>query len=458
MSMGTLAQVAIDTGGELHGADHDYAAVSTDTRTLGPGDLFFALRGENFDANNFVADAFARGAAGAVVEQKAEVSLAQVQVKDSQSALGAIAREWRQKFALPLIGITGSNGKTTVKELTAAILRAAFPAAEGQGVLATQGNLNNEIGLPLTLLKLRAHHQAAVIEMGASQPGDIATLTAIAQPNIVVISNAARAHLLGFGGIADVAATKGELLDELDQSATAVLNHDDQFYSQWASRAGNVRVLSFGETSAADFYAENIRVISIDGDIGFDFDLHTPSGSVDVSLPLAGQHNIKNALAATAVAMTAGADLEAVKKGLASSRNVSGRLRAITLASGAVIYDDTYNANPDSVLAAIAFVQSLDGEVWLVLGDMGELGADAEALHFNVGEQARKSGVQGLLCVGELSKATASGFGEDAQWFATTDELHAVLSPKLKAGLNVLVKASRFVALDRLVRQLESGA
>lgn len=454
MSMGTLSQAALDTGGHLHGADRSYADISTDTRTLAPGDLFFALRGDRYNASSFINEALEKGAAGAVVEQVSTVDLSQVEVDDSRRALGVVAHQWRHRFNIPVIGITGSNGKTTIKELTAAILRAAFPASNDDAILATEGNLNNEIGLPLTLLRLRDQHRAAVVEMGASQQGDIAQLGAIADHNIAVISNAARAHLQGFGSVAEVAATKGEILDNLGVTATAVLNHNDRFFSQWVQRAAPAIVQSFGDSPQADFHAENIHLVTKDGQTGFEFELVSPLGSIAVWLPLAGQHNVLNALAAAAAAVAAGADLKAVQAGLANSHNVPGRLRAINLACGAVIYDDSYNANPDSVSAAINFLQTLHGESLLVLGDMGELGSDAEKLHTGVGELARQSGVQLLFCVGELSRSTAQGFGDRARWFASLNDLQEALVPELQSGRNVLIKASRFMGLDQLVRNI----
>ena len=456
--MGTLAQVADVTGGQLFGTDQGFSAVSTDTRTLNPGDLFFALKGERFDASDFVATALQRGAAGAVVEKLAPVELSQVEVENSLHALGTVAREWRNEFAIPLIGITGSNGKTTIKELTAAIMRAAFPAPDASSVLATQGNFNNEIGLPLTLFQLRTSHKAAVIEMGASKKGDIAILAAIALPQVAVISNAARAHLEGFGSVADVAATKGEILDGLDAEGTAVLNHGDAFFAEWSQRAIPAQVTSFGESPLADFHAKDITTVNRDGTVGFEFDLVCPLGTTRMYLPLAGQHNVLNALAAAAAATAAGADLHAVRVGLAHCANVPGRLRTIALTSGATIFDDSYNANPDSVAAAIRFLASLDGANVLVLGDMGELGPDAEDLHRDIGVLAHEQGVEALYCIGELGRAMAEGFGRQAQWFADQDALFAALKSELQPGRNVLIKASRFMALDQLVKRLETAS
>ena len=455
MSMGTLAEVARDTEGQLHGADHSFESVSTDTRTIGPGQLFFALRGERYDARDFVVDAAERGAAGAVVEKLAEVDLSQIEVGDSRLALGALARKWREHFDIPVIGITGSNGKTTVKELTASIMRAAWAEAGDDVVLATQGNLNNDIGLPLTLLRLRVYHRAAVVEMGANHPGDIAVLADIAEVNVAVITNAARAHLEGFGSIEDVAKTKGELLDSLSADHSAVLNCDDRFFRQWVKRSGPARLSSFGLSADADYRAENVR--TADGDSGFVFDMISPGGRIDIRLPLVGRHNVLNSLAAAAAAMAAGATLEQVRSGLAAGCNVSGRLRPFRASSGAVIYDDSYNANPDSVSAAIAFLEDLPGEPWLVLGDMGELGPDSAALHRGMGELARDAGIRRLFCTGEMSRETAAGFGSGAHWFESLDELSDALRPELAQGRNVLIKGSRFMGLDQLVREIEQS-
>ncbi|MEC9375871.1 MAG: UDP-N-acetylmuramoyl-tripeptide--D-alanyl-D-alanine ligase [Pseudomonadota bacterium] len=453
--MGTLSQVAKDTGGRLYGKDQNYLAVSTDTRTINPGDLFLALSGEKYDANNFISDALDRGAVGAIVQKKLPIAISQVQVSDSRKALHKLAQVWRKHFSIPLIGITGSNGKTTIKELSAAILRVSINKGR---VLATIDNQNNEIGLPLTILNLCRDHQAAVIEMGASQIGDIKILAGIALPNIAVISNAARAHLLGFGGIDEVAATKGEILDSIGHEDTAILNQDDPFFSKWFERAGPAKVITFGANADADFYPRKIRNIEIDGHIGFEFELVTPLGSEFIELPLAGKHNVSNAIAASAAAVAAGANLAAIRSGLLSSRNIQGRLRAIPLKDNTVIYDDSYNANPDSVSAAISFLASLQGEAILVLGDMGELGSNAEKLHFDIGRFARKSGIKRLLCIGQLSQSIARGFGESAQWFLSLDELYAAVSIELSSGCNILIKASRFMGLDELVNRIKLEA
>lgn len=458
MSMCTLAQLADFTDGTLVGADTAFSAVSTDTRSLQPGELFVALRGMRYDALSFIDEALHRGAAAAMVERAAAVALPQLVVNDTRQALADFARAWRRKFDIPLIAITGSNGKTTVKELLAAILRAEFAPAGTTAVLATAGNLNNEIGVPLTLLRLRDTHRAAVIEMGASGPGEIAVLADIAAPDVAVITNAARAHLEGFGSLEGVVTAKGELLDVLSAQGTAVLNYDDAAYAAWRSRAGSCRQISFGMQVGADVCPRDIREVTVAGSPAFSFELQTPAGAIAVNLPLAGRQNVGNALAAAAAALAAGATLEAVQQGLAHSRNVAGRMRSFKSVSGALIFDDSYNANPDSVAAAIQSMQTLPGETWLVLGDMGELGSDALALHRATGELAAAAGVQALLCTGELSRATAEGFGPGAHWFPDAASLEAALMSELQPGRKVLIKASRFMGFDRLVQQIEAAA
>lgn len=450
MSMGTLAMVATEVGGQLIGADRAFESVSTDTRSLSPGQLFFALRGERYNATQFVAEAQSRGAVGAVVEQQCDCELPQVQVTDTRQALGVLARSWRTGFKLPVIAVTGSNGKTTVKEMIAAIMRAEHPGAE-DSILATQGNLNNDIGLPLTVLELRAHHRAAVLEMGANHPGEIAALAKMAVPQIGVITNAAPAHLEGLGSIADVAATKGELLDELPESGTAVLNRDDAFFDYWDERRQARTRSTFGLASTADYRAENISDRIKAGEPSLEFTLHCPDGAIDLHIAIAGRHNVVNVLAAAAAAQSAGASIDAIADGLAAVVNVAGRLRPLKSASGITIYDDSYNANPASVRAAIAFLAGVDAPRWLVLGDMGELGKTGPVLHREIGTAAREAGIDRLFCIGALSRATAEAFGPAAEWHETLDDLWGSLQQQLPPRLSILIKGSRFMGLDRLV-------
>ncbi len=454
MSMTTLSDICTVVEGQLHGGDAEFVSVSTDTRTLKEGALFFALRGPHFDAKDFLRQAAERGAAGAVVDQLTDSDLSQIEVRDTRVALGAFAHEWRKRWAKPLIGVTGSNGKTTTKELTAAICSAAFG---DQAVLATEGNLNNDVGLPLTLLELRERHQIAVAEMGANHSGEIAMLSGIAAPNIAVITNVARAHIEGFGSMEAVAEAKGEMLDGLGAGDTAVLNCDDPFFDQWRERASDAQLVSFGMSANADCRAENIQLLIRKGRPNFAFDLLSPAGKTSVMLPLAGRHNIANALAATAAALAAGAKLSHVSAGLAQASSVPGRLRAFRNSSGAMIFDDSYNANPDSVAAAIAALAEYKGEAWLVLGDMGELGDEEVELHQATGRLARESGVDALFCIGELGKEIGAGFGPGARWFESMQELEGALQQELIPGRNVLIKGSRFMGMDRLVQTLEAG-
>lgn len=452
MSMGRLSMVAAAVGGRLVGRDAEFAAVSTDTRSLRPGELFFALRGASNDGSAFLAEAARLGAAGAVVAARQPGGLPQIEVADTRRALGEFARAWRQHFAIPLIGITGSNGKTTVKEMTAAIMRVALGGTVDP-LLVTWGNFNNEIGLPRTLLYLNETHRAAVIEMGAAKRGDIAYLARIACPTVAVVTNAARAHLLGFGSIEEVAATKGEIYDFLPESGTAVVNRDDRFFQAWWERSAGRRRLAFGLHPDADFRASDIVV---SGNIGFT--LHAPEGPVPVRLAMAGAHNVLNALAAAAATQAAGASLAAVATGLASVRNVPGRLRRVPAGSRITLYDDSYNANPASVRAAIAFLGSQAGERWLVLGDMAELGPDSLQMHREMGECARQAGISRLFCAGAHSMATAEAFGANARWFADVPALAAALAAGVQPDTTVLVKGSRSMGMERVVQALAAAA
>lgn len=448
---GRLSMVAAAAGGRLAGEDAPFSGVSTDTRSLRPGELFFALQGAGSDGAAFVAEAARLGAAGAVVAARQPLALPQVEVADTRLALGELARSWRRRFDIPLIGITGSNGKTTVKEMSAAIMRTALGGAIDP-LLVTWGNFNNEIGLPRTLFYLGEAHRAAVIEMGAARPGDIAYLARIACPTVAVVNNATRAHLQGFGSIEAVAATKGEIYDALPASGTAVLNRDDRFFDAWWERSSGRRRLSFGLHPQADFRAGDIRI----GEC-LDFRLHAPDGTVAVRLAMAGSHNVPNALAAAAATHAAGAPLQAIADGLALVRNVSGRLRRVPAAAGLALYDDSYNANPASVRAAIGFLGALAGERWLVLGDMAELGPDSAQMHREIGACAREAGIPRLFCTGSQSREAAEAFGRGARWFAELPALLSALQAELGPGSTVLVKGSRSMGMERVVQALAAA-
>jgi UDP-N-acetylmuramoyl-tripeptide--D-alanyl-D-alanine ligase len=448
-----LATLARVTGGVLHGANAAFGRVLTDSRTIEQGALFVALAGERFDGHDFIADVAMRGAAGAVVSRRLDSSLPQVVVPETLAALSAFALAWRRSFAGPVIGITGSNGKTTVKEMTAAILGQLGPC------LATQGNLNNHIGVPLTLCRLEEAHRYAVIEMGANHVREIAHLAALAEPTVGLVINAGPAHLEGFGGLDGVARGKGEMFEALGPEGTAVINADDRFAAFWhglARRAG--RVITFGMREAADVSAQNIQGLL--GEAGFTtrFDLVAPAGQRRIELALAGDHNVMNALAAAAAAMAAGASLDAVQRGLASMRAVAGRLEVKPALHGARLIDDAYNANPGSLRVGLRALSTVPGERWLVLGEMAELGAEGPQLHAEMGAFARECGVSRLLAVGDGSKPAVETFGPGATWYAGTDDLINDLRAQLRAGLTIYVKGSRVNRLERVTAALASGA
>jgi UDP-N-acetylmuramoyl-tripeptide--D-alanyl-D-alanine ligase len=450
----TLADFARACGGRLHGADAAYTDVVSDSRTLAPQQLFVALKGTSFDGQRFVAAAQAAGAAGAMVETLQPVSLPQIVVADTQAALTRAARAWRADFRGPLVGVAGSNGKTTAKEMTAAILGKAGDC------LATRGNLNNHIGVPLTLLRLTPEHRFAVIEMGANHPGEVAALAALARPSVGVITNAGAEHLEGFGSLEGVARAEGEMVEALPPPATAVINADDEFAPLWRGLT-RARVVSFGLRSAADFSAS--EVLTAVGAAGFhtQFRLTAPQGSAAIELRLGGTHNVANALAAAAAAASAGASLEHIAAGLAEVRAVAGRLQFKRAASGAWLIDDSYNANPSSMRAAIEVLASLDGRKWLVLGEMAELGVFGPQAHAEIGEFARTAGIERLYATGALMAGAVAGFGAGAHWFADTAALSAALSAALtEAGseLRLLVKGSRSNRLERVVDALTGTA
>jgi len=453
MTMANLGWVAATAGGRLVGADVGFDSVSTDTRSIEPGQLFVALRGARHDAAEFVAVAAGRGAAAAVVESPQPLPLPQVVVPDAGRALQDVAAAWRRRFDIPVLGVTGSNGKTTLKEMMSAIMRAHVrqPGDDG-GVLATWGNLNNHVGVPITLLWLRPEHKAAVIEMGASAKKEIALLTRIARPTVGVITNAGPAHLGGFGGtVRDVAEAKGELFAGLDPGTVAVVNRDDSFHDYWRALRGDLRYRSFGLAPDAEFRA--VEIDAANGD-GLRFRLVSPEGEAAIRLPMAGGHNIQNALAAAAATTAAGATLEAVRQGLAGMANVKGRLRAEPGPAGCTIYDDSYNANPGSVAAVIRFLAGLGGQRWFVLGDMGELGPTEIELHREVGLLAARSGLDRFYAVGTLSRHAAEAFGPGAHWAPDVFALAGELRPALAPGVSLLVKGSRSAGLERLVKLL----
>ena len=441
-----LSEVALWTKGVLRGADVEVRGVFTDTRIPRPGGLFIALVGEQYDAHDFVAAAKQAGAAAALVARPADVDLPQVVVADSVLALGDLASTIRAQRPARVVGITGSNGKTTVKTLVASIL-----ALHGK-THVNAGNFNNEIGLPLSLLALPGDADYAVLEMGAGKPGDIAYLAAIARPEIGLINNIAAAHLERMGTLEGIAETKGALYTSLPAHGVAVVNADDAFAPMFANLAGTRRVLRFGLERSAEVRAE-IRAV----DTQSQFVLILPNGRADVVLLLAGRHNVLNALAAAAIAHALDVPIETIKRGLETAPSVAGRLMRHAMPGGWTLIDDSYNANPGSTAAAIATLTAEPGEGWLVLGDMRELGADAPALHAQIGTLARERGIARLYTVGELAAAAANAFGKGAAHFADQTALIGALAGDAHAGVRVLVKGSRGSAMDRVVRALLGG-
>ncbi len=433
-----------------------FDGVATDSRVLGPGQLFVALRGERFDGHDFLAAAASAGAAAALVDARWYADnpappLPVVVVDDSRLALGTLAGAWRARFALPLIGVTGSNGKTTVKEMCSAILRAQAHH-EGFGdesVLATRGNLNNDIGMPLTLLELRDFHRAAVIEMGMNHPGEIAYLSALAQPTVAIVSNAQRAHLQGMGTLEEVAHEKGSIYAGLGSAGVAVINADDAHAGLWRELNAGRDIVTFG----IDQEAEIAGRCTLRG-LGSRVELDTPQGRIEFVLQVPGLHNARNAVGAAAACLAAGATLAAVAEGLAAYVGIQGRLQRRRASSGALVLDDSYNANPDSVRAAIDVLAAMPGHTWLVLGDMGELGETSAQIHDEIGGYAKSKGIDGLFALGEMTAVAVRNFSEGGHHFSSPEALVRALSARLDADSVVLVKGSRFMRMERVADAL----
>lgn len=443
----SLSQIAAAVNGRLVGDDLAMEGVSTDTRAIARGALFIALAGERFDAHDFLDQAVAAGAGGLLVADagKLPAGVSAVVVDDTRLALGRLAAAWRAKFALPVIAVTGSNGKTTTKEMIAAILKAAHGAA----VLSTRGNLNNDIGLPLTLLGLSVAHRAAVIEMGMNHPGEIAYLAPIGAPTVALVTNAQRAHLEGMGDLDEVAREKGSIFSGLPADGVAVINADDAYANLWRSMAGSRPVRSFAIDAAADVVGK-VRQHGLETAI----DLSAPEGEAPITLRLPGRHNARNAVAAAAACLAAGVPMAAVVAGLESFSGVKGRLQRRAGKQGAEILDDTYNANPDSVRAGIDVLASTIGRKLLVLGDMGEIGEACAQYHDEIGGYAKSQGVDLLFALGEATKAAVRNFGDGARHFCHVDKLIAAAEKELGPETTVLVKGSRFMKMERVADAL----
>jgi UDP-N-acetylmuramoyl-tripeptide--D-alanyl-D-alanine ligase len=445
--MMTLGEAAHVLGGTASAPQLRFAAVSTDSRAIGRGELFVALRGERFDGHDFLAMAAARGASGAIVDRRhpGPAPLPAIVVDDTRHALGDLARHWRRRFSPALVAVAGSNGKTTVKEMLAAILR-VHASAEGAGetaVLATTGNLNNDIGVPLTVLRLRAAHRWCAIELGMNHPGEIAYLAGIAAPTVALVNNAQREHLEFMSSIAQVAAENGSVYDALPAEGVAVVNADDGHADYFRQRAQPRRVIDFGLQTGAVTGRYELKHLSSE------IRIRVPEGETQASLAIPGLHNVRNALAAAACAAAAGVPARSIGAGLTAFRPYTGRLQVKQGARGLTVIDDTYNANPDSVRAAIDVLVSCPAPTALVLGDMGEVGEQGPQFHREVGAYARAKGVSRLLALGTATPEAVAAFGPGGRHFDAVEELVGALEAK-----TVLVKGSRFMRMERVVAAL----
>jgi len=448
-AMMDLAEAARALGGMLDGPNVRFGGVTTDSRAVSAGDLFVALRGERFDGHGYVDEAVRRGAVAAITSRRVEAALplSQVVVPDTRRALGGLAAHWRGRFAIPIVALTGSNGKTTVKEMLSAILAAHCGARDA--VLATSGNLNNDIGMPLTLLALRARHRFAVIEMGMNHEGEIEYLTGIAKPTVALVNNAQRAHIGILGDLEAIARAKGEIYAGLAKDGFAIVNADDPFAPYWRGLNAGRAVITFGFADDAD-----VRATSAGGE----WRLRTPAGSFTTVLRVAGEHNVRNALAACAAAHALGVPLDAMRSALAAFAGVPGRLQRRAGPHASVVIDDTYNANPESMKAALDVLAADAGRRIFVMRDMGERGRESLAMHAEVGDYAKRRGIDALLALGEQSRNAVTAFGEGARHFADAASLVQAATAEARPGTTILVKGSRFMQMERVADALAGGA
>ena len=446
-----MSQVAQALGAALHGDDVMMTGVSKDTRDIHEGDLYVALKGENFDGHRFIADADSAGAAGMLVSEiyseKQDVS--QVQVGDTRIALGQLAAHWCQSWrdnkpARKLIGITGSNGKTSVKEMCSKVLS---DYAGAESVLSTKGNLNNDIGLPMTLLELTDQHDYAVIEMGANHVGEIDYLSNLAKPDVALVNNVGPAHLEGFGSLENISKAKAEIFNGLAENGIAIVNQDDAFAAFWNDYCVDHKVIGFSmQHSNADVFAKYIEAGH--------YQIFADNKAADLKLKVPGKHNVMNALATTAVALAVGIPLQSIAASLSEFTNIQGRLTVATAAAGFQVIDDTYNANPLSVSAAIDVLAGMVDETVLVLGEMAELGDDADMLHAEIGSKAKDAGIGALYATGKLSLNTVNAFGKNGFYFEDKNALINALNENLAGNEVVLIKGSRSAAMEEVVERI----
>lgn len=442
----TYAEVSRALNAKMKGVDGVIQHISIDTRNLKSGATFVALKGKNYDAHDFIVDSIKAGAASVIVDHEVSYPVTQIIVEDTRKALGDLAKLWRKKFNVPVIAVTGSNGKTTVKEMLFSIL------SEYGSTLSTLGNLNNDIGVPLTLLRFSDEHRFAVIEMGANHPGEIAYLTKMALPDIALITNAGPAHLEGFGSVEAVAHAKGEIFSCLTANGVAIFNEDDKYADVWREMTQHCRRFGFslslksGAVVKGEYNIDNILAID------------TPSGKCRVKLSLQGQHNAYNALAAATAALSVGVGLENISIGLQKVRPVPGRLTPIQGIKGIQILDDSYNANPASLEAGLEVLTKMEGRHWLILGDMGELGAESEKIHTEMGRLAKRAGIDCLFTFGELSAKAAKAFGKKAFSYKDDKLLANEVIASADRNINILIKGSRSMRMERIVKQLTVGS
>ena len=438
-----LYEIAEMVEGAINGADIPVAGISIDSRTIKPGDLFIAIRGERFNGHNFVETAAASGAVALMVSEAVASPLAQIRVADTLQGLSELATQWCHRLKITILALTGSNGKTTTKEIIASILRRC------QRVIATPGNFNNHIGVPLTVLSIREHHDTAVVEMGANHHGDIRKLCDIAKPDIALLLNASAAHIEGFGSLDGIAEAKAEIFESLSESGTAILNKDDAYYEYWLQRIKKRHVVEFSLSSEADFC-----LLSHQGQI---VELSLAGDPCIFSMQLLGRHNISNALAAATASYVAGASIDDIVAGIEAVSPVPGRLVARNGINGSQLLDDSYNANPASLAAALAVLKQAPGEHWLALGTMAELGDESVNLHAQVAKQAKSMDVHRFFAVGDEARIAAENFGKEGESFDSIAALIPRLKAQLKPGVSLLVKGSRSAKMDQLVAALLSA-
>lgn len=442
-----LSEAAKVMQATLMGPDAMFSSVGTDSRNIIKGQLFVALKGDHFDGHDYAELAITQGAAGVLVSYHMSGVGPALMVSDTCLALGQLATYWRSQFAIPVVAITGSNGKTTVKEMLASILKAA--SHQSDEVLATAGNLNNHIGLPLTLLKLNQQHRYAVVEMGMNHMGEISYLSHIGRPTVALINNAGSAHIGELGSVEAIAKAKAEIFEGLSEGGIAIINADDTFAPFWTTLSGNHQKMTFGLENKADVTATYQLEASAST-----LEIKTPQGVVKVQLPAPGKQNVLNALAATTAALSLGVPLNIIAAGLESYAGVKGRLQALVGINGALVIDDTYNANPMSMKVAIDVLMAKSGKKLLVLGDMGELGDNAADLHTEIGSYAKAAGVDALFTLGDLSQLMSAAFGGGAKHYQDPQVLVADLIANMRTDVIVLVKGSRFMAMERVVNNI----